>query len=117
MDGILRRPMATPPWSVPHSAPRYIVAAARTDASKAILAARHAGCGPDHSGPCTVARSAMAKATRLFGGIAPAQPKDELVALSCRCAAPRDCRCPDTECLPLAHIRAAKIVTRKGATR
>jgi predicted metal-binding protein len=109
MDKTKRRPVATPSYSVPQSAPHQILVckackhqgttcepgyALLKKLRMAILAAGLdeefevsgtaclAGCVPAHGGPCVVGWRATAKATWLFGDIDPAQPIDDLVAFS-----------------------------------
>lgn len=100
------RPAASPPYSVPQSAPHQILvckackhkgeackpgfallkqlraaisAAGLGESFEVSGTACLAGCVPDHGEPCVVGYRASGKATWLFGDIDPDQPLDDLV--------------------------------------
>lgn len=147
MDETTPRPLAKPPYVVAQSAPHQILvckackhrgascepglrlleqlrtaiaAAGLGDSFEVSGTACLAGCVPAHGNPCVVGWRATAKATWLFGDIAPGQPIDDLLAFS-RLYAARDDGWMNGRDLPdrlchntLARIPAAIIVTGQG---
>jgi predicted metal-binding protein len=141
MDQDLRRPVATPTRSVAQPALHQIhlctpcrhtgsfcapglsllrqlrtaIAAAEPgEAFEVSGTARLLGCAFGDDSTCVVGWRATAKATWLFGDIDPAQPIDDLVALSGQLAS-GECRRSGIGGHATARIPAAVIVTREGA--
>ncbi len=145
MDKSLRRPVATPAYSVAQSAPHQILvckackhkgtdcgpgfallrklraaiaAAGMGDDFEVTGTACLAGCVPAHGGACVVGWRANGKATWLFGDIDPAQSMDDLIAFSELYAKLNDGWCSGADCpKPLCDNTLARIPAAMIVTR